>query len=97
MRIMKSKATDSTYHEIQDVKRDWKRSTEIIENLRNSAKSKEHKILIPFITDSVIEKIRLYHLTLVIFSFRKFTTNYAFHEKCIKAANAVTVCICGDF
>jgi len=73
MRIMKSKAADPTYHVIQDIKRDWKRSTEII------------------------EKIRLYHLTLVIFSFRKFTTNYAFHEKCIKAANAVTVCICGDF
>ena len=31
MRIMKSKATDPTYHVIQDVKRDWKRSTEIIE------------------------------------------------------------------
>lgn len=82
MRIMKNKATDPTYHVIQDVKRDGKRSTEIIENLghaseicskynvsdtdiladdyvknhRNSAKSKEHKILIPFVTDSVIEK-----------------------------------------
>ena len=31
MRIMKSKATDPPYHVIQDVKRDWKRSTEIIE------------------------------------------------------------------
>lgn len=31
MRITKSKATDPTYHVIQDVKRDWKRSTEIIE------------------------------------------------------------------
>ena len=82
MRIMKSKAADPTYHVIQDVKRDGKRSTEIIENLghaseicskynvsdadiwadeyvknlRDSAKSKEHKVLIPFVTDSVIEK-----------------------------------------
>ena len=31
MRITKSKATDPTYHVKQDVKRDWKRSTEIIE------------------------------------------------------------------
>ena len=79
---MKSKAADPTYHVIQDVKRDGKRSTEIIENLghaseicskynvsdadiwadeyvknlRDSAKSKEHKVLIPFVTDSVIEK-----------------------------------------
>ena len=33
MRIMKSKAKDPTYHVIQDVRRDGKRSTEIIENL----------------------------------------------------------------
>ena len=82
MRIMKSKAADPTYHVMQDIKRDGKRSTEIIENLghaseicrkynvsdadiwadeyiknlRNSAKAQEHKILIPFVTDSVIEK-----------------------------------------
>jgi hypothetical protein len=82
MRIMKSKAADPTYHVIQDIKRDGKRSTEIIENLghaseicrkynvsdadiwadeyiknlRNSAKAQEYKILIPFVTDSVIEK-----------------------------------------
>ena len=31
MRIMKSKAADPTYHVIQDIKRDGKRSTEIIE------------------------------------------------------------------
>lgn len=33
MRIMKSKAADPTYHVIQDIKHDRKRSTEIIENL----------------------------------------------------------------
>ena len=33
MRIMKSKAKDPTYHVIQDVTREGKRSTEIIENL----------------------------------------------------------------
>ena len=33
MRIMKSKAKDPTFHVIQDVRRDGKRSTEIIENL----------------------------------------------------------------
>lgn len=95
MRIMKSKAADPTYHVIQDIKRDGKRSTEIIENLghaseifrkynvsdadigadeyinnlRNSAKAQEHKILIPFVTDSVIEKINLYHLTQATSSF----------------------------
>ena len=37
MRIMKSKATDPTYHVIQDVKRDGKRSTEIIENLGHAS------------------------------------------------------------
>ena len=97
MRIMKNKATDQTYHVIQDVKRDGKRSTEIIENLghaseicskynvsdtdiladdyvknlRNSAKSKEHKILIPFVTDSVIEKNQAL----------SFNTGYLFLQK----------------
>lgn len=101
MRIMKSKAADPTYHVIQDVKRDGKRSTEIIENLehaseicskynvsdadigadeyiknlRNSAKSKEHKVLIHFVTNSVIEKINPYLLTPATFFFRKFTTS----------------------
>ena len=37
MRIMKSKAKDPTYHVIQDVKRDGKRSTEIIENLGHAS------------------------------------------------------------
>ena len=33
MRIMKGKSKDPTYHVIQDVRRNGKRSTEIIENL----------------------------------------------------------------
>ena len=37
MRIMKSKAANPTYHVIQDVKRDGKRSTEIIENLGHAS------------------------------------------------------------
>lgn len=82
MRIMKSKSKDPTYHVIQDVKRNGKRSTEIIENLghaseickkynvddadtwadayvrslRDKEASNNHKVLIPFLTDSVIEK-----------------------------------------
>lgn len=37
MRIMKGKSQDPTYHVIQDVKRNGKRSTEIIENLGNAS------------------------------------------------------------
>ena len=37
MRIMKSKAKDPTFHVIQDVNRDGKRSTEIIENLGHAS------------------------------------------------------------
>ena len=37
MRIMKGKSKDPTYHVIQDVKRNGKRSTEIIENLGNAS------------------------------------------------------------
>ena len=33
MRIMKGRSADPTYHVIHDIKRDGKRSTEIIENL----------------------------------------------------------------
>lgn len=82
MRIMKSKAKDPTYHVIQDVRRNGKRSTEIIENLghaseicakyhvhdadawadqyirnlRENSSPNDHKVLIPFNTDHVIEK-----------------------------------------
>ena len=37
MRIMKGKSSDPTYHVIQDVRRNGKRSTEIIENLGNAS------------------------------------------------------------
>ena len=37
MRIMKSRSSDPTYHVIQDVKRNGKRSTEIIENLGSAS------------------------------------------------------------
>ena len=79
---MKSKAKDPTYHVIQDVRRNGKRSTEIIENLghaseicakyhvhdadawadqyirnlRENSSPNDHKVLIPFNTDHVIEK-----------------------------------------
>jgi hypothetical protein len=82
MRIMKGKSKDPTFHVIQDVRRNGKRSTEIVENLghaseickkynvtdadawadayikklREDSASKEHRILIPFNTDAVIEK-----------------------------------------
>lgn len=82
MRIMKGRSSDPTYHVIQDVRRNGKRSTEIIENLghaseickkynvddaeiwaqdyvkklREKESSKEHRVLIPFKTDSLIEK-----------------------------------------
>lgn len=86
MRIMKSKAKDPTYHVIQDVRRNGKRSTEIIENLghaseicakyqvdnadawaeqyitelRRKSAPNDHKVLIPFNTDRLVEKdIRL--------------------------------------
>ena len=81
MRIMKGKSKDPTYHVIQDVRRNGKRSTEIIENLghaseicskynvsnadewaneyiqslRNKASNSNHKFLVPFYTDSIIE------------------------------------------
>lgn len=82
MRIMKGRSSDPTYHVIQDIRRNGKRSTEIIENLghaseickkynvddaeiwaqdyvkklREKESSKEHRVLIPFKTDSLIEK-----------------------------------------
>ena len=37
MRIMKGKSKDPTYHVIQDVRRNGKRSTEIIENLGHAS------------------------------------------------------------
>ena len=37
MRIMKGKSQDPTYHVIQDVRRNGKRSTEIIENLGHAS------------------------------------------------------------
>ena len=82
MRIMKGKSKDPTYHVIQDIRRNGKRSTEIIENLghaseicekysvenadiwvneyiqklRNEKASLNHRVLIPFETDTFIEK-----------------------------------------
>lgn len=82
MRIMKGKSSDPTYHVIQDVRRNGKRSTEIIENLGNASEicekyhvsdadawaadyikkkreeeaSKDHKVLIPYNTNAVIDK-----------------------------------------
>jgi transposase len=79
---MKGKSKDPTFHVIQDVKRNGKRSTEIIENLghaseicakynvtdadawadsyvqklRENQSAQNHKCLIPFHTNSVIEK-----------------------------------------
>lgn len=105
---MKSKAADPTYHVIQDVKRDGKRSTEIIENLghaseicskynvsdadigadeyvknlRNSAKSKDHKVLIPFVTDSVIEKNKSL----------SFNTGYLFLQKIYYQLGLPSIC-----
>lgn len=37
MRLMKSRATDPTFHVIQDVRRNGVRSTEIIENPGNAS------------------------------------------------------------
>ena len=37
MRIMKGKSKDPTFHVIQDVRRNGKRSTEIIENLGHAS------------------------------------------------------------
>ncbi len=108
MRIMKSKAADPTYHVMQDIKRDGKRSTEIIENLghaseicrkynvsdadiwadeyiknlRNSAKAQEHKILIPFVTDSVIEKNKSL----------SFNTGYLFLQKIYYQLGLPSIC-----
>ena len=82
MRIMKGKSKDPTYHVIQDIRRNGKRSTEIIENLghaseicekynvsdadiwaneyiknlRDEKASQNHKVLIPFETNTFIEK-----------------------------------------
>lgn len=82
MRIMKGRSNDPTYHVIEDVRRDGKRSTQIIENLghaseickkygvtdadawadeyikqrRTADAAKDHKVLIPFNTDRLIEK-----------------------------------------
>ena len=45
MRIMKSRAKDPTFHVIQDVSRDGKRSTEIIENLGKASEiCKKYKV-----------------------------------------------------
>ena len=41
MRIMKGKSKDPTYHVIQDVRRNGKRSTEIIENLGHASEIRE--------------------------------------------------------
>ena len=82
MRIMKGKSKNPTYHVIQDIKRNGKRSTEIIENLgnaseicakynvsdadewatvyiqslRDKAATNNHKVLIPFYTNTIVEK-----------------------------------------
>lgn len=82
MRIMQGKSKDPTFHVIQDVKKNGKRSTEIIENLGNASEickkyhvedarawadayveklreeksGKNHKVLIPFNTDHIIEQ-----------------------------------------
>lgn len=82
MRIMQGRSKDPTFHVIQDVKRNGKRSTEIIENLgsaseicrkyhvddakvwaneyveklRREKAEKNHKVLIPFNTDRIIEQ-----------------------------------------
>ncbi len=82
MRIMKGKSKDPTYHVIQDIRRNGKRSTEIIENLghaseicakyhvndadawadayirkrRDQEASKNHHVLIPFNTSSIVER-----------------------------------------
>ena len=81
MRIMKGKSQDPTYHVIQDVRRNGKRSTEIIENLghaseicekysvtdadawaaeyikkkRDEATTKDHKVLVPYKTNAIID------------------------------------------
>ena len=45
MRIMKGKSKDPTYHVIQDIRRNGKRSTEIIENLGNASEiRKKYKV-----------------------------------------------------
>ncbi len=41
MRIMKGRSSDPTYHVIQDVKKNGKRSTEIIENLGRASEIAE--------------------------------------------------------
>lgn len=82
MRIMKGKSKDPTFHVIQDVRRNGKRSTEIIENLghaseicekyqvddpdawanayveklRKEQAATNHKVLVPFSTDHLVEK-----------------------------------------
>ena len=84
MRIMKGKSKDPTFHVIQDVRRNGKRSTEIIENLGHASEicekyqvddadawanayveklrieqtAVDHKVLVPFSTDHLVEKGR---------------------------------------
>lgn len=60
MRIMKGKSADPTYHVIRDVKRNGKRSTEIIENLGNaSAIRKKYNIVdVDAWADEYIKKCR---------------------------------------
>ena len=82
MRIMKGRSKDPTYHVIEDIRRNGKRSTRIIENLGHASEicaryhvedadawakeyveslrlkqnASSHKVLIPFDTDTRIEK-----------------------------------------
>lgn len=108
MRIMKSKSKDPTYHVIQDIKRNGKRSTEIIENLghaseicrkynvdnadawadayvqslRDNKASNNHKVLIPFLTDSVIEADRQL----------SFNAGYLFIQKIYYSLGLPSIC-----
>lgn len=60
MRIMKGRSADPTYHVIQDVKRNGKRSTEIIENLGSASEicKKYHVTDADTWADEYIKKLR---------------------------------------
>ena len=60
MRIMKGRSADPTYHVIQDVKRNGKRSTEIIENLGSASEicKKYHVTNADKWADEYIQKLR---------------------------------------
>ena len=60
MRIMKGRSADPTYHVIQDVKRNGKRSTEIIENLGSASEicKKYHVTDADAWADEYIKKLR---------------------------------------